>query len=161
MNRYAPHVYVIPEDDCDRQLANGFILHDQVKAQRIQVMQPAGGWHEVLKKFEIEYIKRLLEDPLGHVVMLIDFDDAYAVRRQRFEEAIPDGLKDRVFVIGVSHNPEELRRALGKSFEEIGKSLAHDCFGDTTILWHHDQLRHNDPDRQRLMAVVKPFLFPA
>ena len=30
---------------------------------------------------------------------------------------------------------------------------------DTTALWGHEQLNHNDPDRQRLVQTVKPFLF--
>lgn len=159
MNRYSPHVYVIPEDDCDRQLADGFVLHDQVKTPRIQVIPPAGGWREVLKKFQTEYIRRLREDPQGHVVLLIDFDGVYGTRRTEFEQAIPDDLKARVFVIGASHTPEELRKSLGRSFEQIGRDLADDCFARTENVWSDTHLRHNDPDRQRLLHVVRPILF--
>lgn len=69
MNRFAPHVYVIPEDDRDRQLADGFWQHDQVKTSRMKVVEPAGGWNEVLKKFQTEYINLLRQYPLGHVIM--------------------------------------------------------------------------------------------
>jgi len=159
MNRYLPHVYVLPEDDCDRQLADGFILHDQVKTPRIQVMPPAGGWREVLKEFQTAYVRRLREDPEGHVVLLIDFDGDYSNRREEFERTIPDDLKQRVSVIGASHTPEELRKAMGKSFEKIGKDLADDCFAGTEIVWNHPQLEHNGPDRERLINSVRGFLF--
>ncbi len=81
MNKYAKHVYVIPEDDCDRQLAVGFVDHFSVATNRVQVMPPAGGWSEVLDTFKTEYVRRLHDDPLGHVVLLIDFDGRYADRR--------------------------------------------------------------------------------
>jgi hypothetical protein len=51
MNRYTDHLYVIPEDDRDRQLAVGFRDHDQVKTSRMQLMPPAGGWWNVLATF--------------------------------------------------------------------------------------------------------------
>ena len=46
MNKYAPHVYIIPEDDRDRQIAEGFVNHHEVDDRRIQVMPPAGGWRQ-------------------------------------------------------------------------------------------------------------------
>ena len=159
MNCYKHHVYVIPEDDRDRQLANGFWQHDQVKTARMQVVDPAGGWQEVLKKFQTEYIRRLHADPLGHVVMLIDFDGQYPNRRATFASAVPSDLADRVFVIGTRQTPEDLRAALKRSFEQIGRDLAEDCFANTQTLWGHAQLEHNAPDCQRLIQIVKPFLF--
>jgi hypothetical protein len=159
MNRYAPHVYVIPEDDCDRQLADGFVLHDQVNVARIQVMPPAGGWQAVLMTFRGEYIRRLREDVQGHVVMLIDFDGHYIDRRAEFERAIPGDLKPRVFVIGAKLTPEHLKKELGRNFENIGTSLAEDCYAGIETIWSNEQLKHNDADRQRLVATVKPILF--
>jgi hypothetical protein len=159
MNKHQPHVYVIPEDDRDRQIADGFLLHDQVDTRRIQVMPPAGGWSYVLKTFQDEYVGHLRANPQGHVVLLIDFDGQYSDRRAEFEQAIPADLKPRVFVVGPRQTPELLRRELGVSFEQIGLSLADDCHADTEIVWGHDQLKHNDADRQRLVQVVKPILF--
>lgn len=161
MNKYAQHVYVIPEDCADEQLAIGFVIHDQVDDRRIQIMPPAGGWGNVLQTFQDEYIGRLRSYPLGHVVMLIDFDGQYDVRRGEFEQAIPADLKQRVFVVGSKTTPEILRRELGTSFEKIGLSLADDCHVGTEMVWDHDELRHNNPDRQRLVAIVKPILFSA
>ncbi len=142
MNRYVPHIYIIPEDDCDRQLANGFVKHDQVKDTRVKVMPPAGGWSFVLKIFEQEYVDMLRKDKHGqegYVVMLVDFDGNYVARRKDFEDSIPEDLKPRVFVVGAKETPETLRQELGKSFEQIGMQLADECFPEifpcgTTII---------------------------
>ena len=64
-----------------------------------------------------------------------------------------------MFVVGSKDKPETLKKALNISFEEIGKSLADDCDAGTTELWGHEQLQHNDAERQRLVQTVKPFLF--
>ena len=159
MNKYASHVYVIPEDDRDRQLADGFVLHHQVKDSRIQVVPPAGGWAKVLDTFRNEYIPRLRDYPKSHVVMLIDFDDQVEARTARFDKEIPEEFKARVFVIGSSDEPETLRKALGIGFEEIGKRLADDCAAGTAAYWGHEQLQHNDAERQRMVLSVRPFLF--
>lgn len=159
MNRYAPHVYIIPEDDRDRQLVDGFILHDQVKSQRVQVMPPSGGWHEVLKTFKAEYIHRLRDDQKGHVVMLIDFDGHYADRRKEFEDEIPDDLKQRVFVVGSKVTPEDLKNELANNYERIGLLLAEECFARIETTWNHEHLKHNEPDRLRMINVIKPILF--
>ena len=94
MNKYAPHVYVIPEDDADRQIADGFVLHPRVKDARIQVVPPAGGWSKVLKTFRDEYIPKLRNYPDTHVVMLIDFDDQVEKRKADFEQEIPADVQD-------------------------------------------------------------------
>ena len=44
-------------------------------------------------------------------------------------------------------------------YEEIGKSLANDCDAGTAEHWDHEQLKHNDAERHRLVQTVKPFLF--
>ena len=43
-NRSLPHVKVLPEDDANRQLANGFLQYPCVLARSIQVVEVAGGW---------------------------------------------------------------------------------------------------------------------
>lgn len=159
MNKYVDHIYVIPEDDANRQIADGFVLHHDVKTSRIQVMPLAGGWLHVLATFKVEYVQTLRNYPKTHVVMLIDFDDHVDERRLEFEQAIPGELKTRVFVIGSKHDPETLKRQLRRSFEDIGLSLANDCVAGTTELWDHEQLSHNDAERQRMVEHVKPFLF--
>jgi hypothetical protein len=44
VNKYKPHIYVLPEDDANRQIANGFLLHESVDSRSIQVMPTTGGW---------------------------------------------------------------------------------------------------------------------
>jgi hypothetical protein len=157
MNKYAPHVYVIPEDDADRQLADGFVLHHKVKTARIQVMPLARGWRNVLNTFQEEYVQTLRNYPQAHVVMLIDFDGRVDERRAEFELAIPDDLKVRVFVVGSKDRPETLKKALKISFEQIGESLANDCDAGNSEHWDHEELRHNEAER--MVQNVKPFLF--
>lgn len=160
MNKYAPHVYIIPEDDRNRQMAEGFTNHDQVLDRRIQVMPPAGGWSNVRRTFEEEYVQTLRKYPLAHVVMLIDFDGHFDERRKDFDMVIPADVRDRVFVIGSSKNPESLKKAMSISFEAMGRQLAEDCHAGTLQCWNHEQLVHNNSERERLVRIVKPFLFP-
>ena len=159
MNRYAPHVYVIPEDDANRQLADGFVLHHQVNHTRIQIVAPAGGWPRVLETFLDEYVPKLRVYPSAYVVMLIDFDDQIEQRRERFENEIPSDLRSRVFVVGPQQDPEALKKSLKMSYEQIGESLANDCDAETSENWEHAQLRHNETERRRMVEIIKPILF--
>jgi len=158
VNKFKPHVLIIPEDRRDEQIANGFLLHDQVK--NLDVERPAAGWSGVLEKFQIELVPYLNKYQEGRAILLIDFDDHYKDRRDRFDKAIPDDLKNRVFVLGVKETPEALKRSLGKDFETIGKELAESCYKDVDGLWTHDHLAHNNPDRVKLIQSVQRILFP-
>ena len=158
VNYYRPHVWLIPEDDADRQLANGFMNHDAVDDNRISVRAPAGGWSKVLDVFENEYVPRLRNYRDHHVVMLIDFDDVEG-RMTQFEQRIPDDVRSRVFVIGPKDEPEDLKRELGMTFEKIGRELAQNCLEGGYDLWQHPHIRHNNAELQRLVAAVRPILF--
>lgn len=159
MNKFIPHIFVIPEDEADREIADGFVNNERVDDRRIQVMPVARGWPNVLTTFEDEYIPRLRRYPLGHVVMLVDFDDQGGDRMARFQQVIPDDLRERVFVVGSSMNPEALKDALKLSAEEIGWQLAEDCALGGAGLWRHEQLQHNAGERERLATAVQAFLF--
>lgn len=159
VNKYQPHVFVIPEDRADEQIANGFVLHDQVKTRQIQILPSAGGWPSVLDKFRTEYIPHLRSFRDGHVVLLIDFDGHYERRRKAFDDEVPNDLKDRVFVVGAKETPEILRQALGETWERIGISLANDCYNGTVNVWANDHLKHNEPDRLRLVQSVRSIVF--
>ena len=159
VNKYKPHLYVIPEDDADRQIADGFVLHARVAARQVQVVEPAGGWSRVLDTFKEEYLP-LLQNPMTHVVMLIDFDGSPQERRAKFAAEIPDSVRERVFVIGPGMRPEDLRQALGiGGFEDVGRALADDCDGNQLNTWSHAQLQHNEEERLRLVHYVRAFLF--
>jgi hypothetical protein len=160
MNKYNPHLFIIPEDEADERIANGFIMHHGIKDSRQVFVTPvAGGWRHVLDVFKVEYVPWLRQYSRAHVILLIDFDGQFAQRRGEFEAAIPGELTDRVFVLGAQKEPETLKKALGMSLENIGRALAEDCANNTSVLWGHEQLQHNDGDRLRLVQSVKPFLF--
>jgi hypothetical protein len=158
VNPYRPHVIVLPEDDADSDIANGF--HIEIGSIRqMQVDPVAGGWTRVLDEFEEAHLPKMRKWHERRMVLLIDFDG----RPERFQQAtarIPQDLRDRVFVLGPANEPEDLKRAGLGSLEGIGKALANDCRADTYGVWEDQQLRHNIPEAQRLRQQVGPVLFP-
>lgn len=158
VNKYLPHILVLPEDEADSDIANGFLLHPQLDERAIQVLPYVGGWKVVVEKFTTNFIPTMRQYPSRWFVLLIDFDGEEG-RLNHIKQQIPDDVKDRVFVLGVLSNPEELRSSLGKNFEAIGESLSADCSDNTDGLWGHDLLRHNKTELERMISSVKPFLF--
>ncbi|MGD0776052.1 MAG: hypothetical protein ABSC05_24820 [Candidatus Solibacter sp.] len=156
INRHKPHVLVLPEDDANRQLANGFLLHPSLSTQ-IQVLEVAGGWTKVLDLFRSDHVHTMAAYPNRSMVLLIDLDGRQG-RLDQAKESIPDTLKDRVFVLGVWTEPEALKANLG-SYEKIGLAMAEDCREDTTATWGHELLRHNSGEMERLRQKVRPILF--
>ena len=87
MNKYAPHVYVIPEDD--RRSANRRRLRPPSPSERSANTGDAtslGAGLMCSRRFRDEYIQKLRDYPKAHVVMLIDFDDHVEQRRAEFEQ---------------------------------------------------------------------------
>lgn len=159
VNKYLPHVLVLPEDDANRQLANGFQLDQSLETRRIQVLPEARGWENVLNCFEAVHLQEMDRYPCRLMVLLIDFDG----RNERLDRAkaiIPERLKERVFVLGAWTEPEELRQNLG-SYETIGRAMAEDCRNNTEKTWTHRLLSHNASELDRLRTHVRPVLFPA
>ncbi|MGB6746143.1 MAG: hypothetical protein WBE38_21010 [Terracidiphilus sp.] len=159
-NNYLPHILVLPEDDADRQIANGFVLDESLHTRRIQVLEEAGGWTRVLDSFETDYIFGMESWPGRFMVLLIDFDGQEG-RLTQAKSRIPAHLAGRVFILGALTNPEDLRQSLGGSLEEIGKALAKDCREGTDTVWDHALLRHNSSEVERLRERVRPILFPS
>jgi hypothetical protein len=159
VNKYLPHVFVVPEDRANEEIAAGFVLHDQVKTRQIQILPCADGWPGALEQLRLEIIPYLHNHKHGYFVLAIDFDGDYHDRRQKFNAAVPPELRDRVFVIGARENPEQLKREVRLTYEEIGIALADDCFRETLETWAHDHLQHNEPDRERLAAAVRSIVF--
>lgn len=158
VNRYSPHVYVLPEDDANRQIANGFLLEPSLADSRIRVLEEAGGWRETLDRFCSIYAAEMDRFPARFMVLLIDFDG----RTDRLEAAknrIPEHLTNRVFILGALNEPEDLRQELG-SYETIGLALARDCCEGTEVFWAHGMLQHNAAEIVRLRTQVRPILFP-
>ena len=158
VNKYLPHVYVLPEDDANRQLANGFQLGDLSDYRRMQVLKEAGGWQEVVNCFKKEHVAEMDRNTKRFMVLLIDFDNKND-RLNSVRGEIPDRLKERVFVLGVWSEPEDLRPDFGSDYERIGGAMAKDCHDNTTLTWSHGLLRHNAGELERLRKNVRPILF--
>ena len=158
VNKYLPHVFVLPEDDANRQLANGFLLEPSLRNRKIQILEEAGGWQEVLNRFRTEHVPLMDRTPNRHMVLLIDFDG----REDRLgaaRAAIPSHLAEKVFVLGAWTNPEQLRQSLGRPYEAIGLEMAKDCLDERKTTWGHRLLGHNASEVERLRNQVRPILF--
>lgn len=157
VNRFQPHVLVLPEDDANRQLATGFVLEVQ-HDRRIQILPEAGGWSNVCETFVAEHVKGLRQYPRRFLILLLDFDDQ-SDRPAKVKEKVPEDLRDRVFLLGVKSEPEALRRAgLGK-FEDIGRRLGKECRDGVRDVWAHELLQQNSTEIDRLEQEVRGFLF--
>lgn len=159
VNRYRPHVLILPEDDANTNLSNGFIQHANLKTRAIQVLPQAGGWLEVLQAYLDEHVKSSMRYVDCHFVMLIDFDNHFPSRLQQFQNAIPAQYSNRTYVIGTIDEPEKLKTALHKSYEDIGQELAKECYEGTSNIWTHAMLVHNAMELQRLNQNVRGILF--
>lgn len=157
VNKYLPHVFVLPEDDANRQIANGFLLEPALIDRQIRILEEAGGWNEVLKRFDSVHADEMDRFPERLMVLLIDFDGNEG-RLEVAKNKIPQHLKDRVFILGTLNEPEDLKQDLG-SYEAIGLAMAKDCREETNAVWEHLQLRHNSTEIHRLRLHVRPILF--
>lgn len=156
-DKYQRCLLVLPEDDADRQIANGFRI-GCVNQRRIQVLREAGGWLKVFESFDEVHSAQMRRYSKRWMVLLIDFDNKER-RLEYVKSKIPADLADRVFVIGVFSNPEDLKNKTHMKFEEIGRELAKNCADNTLGLWEHELLIHNKPELERMISSVKPLLF--
>jgi hypothetical protein len=159
VNKYQPHVFVLPEDDAQPPIGERFLLDQSLLNRKIQVLQEAGGWTQVLEKFRSDHIVEMDRYRDRFMVLLIDFDGNQK-RLIKAKADIPQHLTDRVFILGVFSKPEALRQASLGSYETIGLKMAKDCREDTDRIWGHDLLRHNASELERLREHVRPILFP-
>lgn len=159
INEYRPHLFVLPEDDANRRIVNGFVLDSSCNFRAIQVLKVAGGWLKVVEIFKSDYLPGMRQFPERRIVLLMDFDGKPEERKKSVEREIPEDIKDRVFVLGVRSEPENLRNTIGKKLEAIGTALAKDCAENKQDFWMHELLKHNEPELNRLIEDVRPFLF--
>jgi len=153
-------VYLLPEDRANSEIATGFRLNVS-SDESIETLEEAGGWLSVLEIFRRDHIKGMKRFPARMLVLLLDFDQDEGRLAKALAE-IPDDLKNRVFVLGVWSEPEDLRRDLHISLEAIGQELAEACLADefVTSRWNHPLLNHNADELNRLRQHVRPILFP-
>ena len=157
VNKFQPHVLVLPEDDANRELANGFLLDPSLRVRNIQLLPEVGGWTKVIERFTLDHVAQMDRIPERRLVLLIDLDGDKD-RVTTAKAAIPERLSDRVFVLGVFTEPEDLRADLG-TYEKIGLGIAADCREGTDTTWGHKLLRHNEGELARLRQKVLPILF--
>lgn len=159
VNKAKPHVFVLPEDDANRQLANGFLLEvDFARQRQMRVLPVADGWVAVLEHFLADHVREMESNAEQSMVLLIDFDQQQE-RLQDLKAKIPIPLADRVFIVGSFSEPEALKSAGLGSYEKIGRALARDCREETDTTWGHELLRHNAGELARLREHVRPILF--
>lgn len=171
VNRHKKHLLVLPEDDANRQIANGFLLEPTLNYRAIQVLPCADGWGKVIEEFEKNYAPKMRQNQLMMMALVIDSDvekkgEVRSKNVNRFDDVrdrIPPDLKDRVFVLGSWIDPQKLKAAMNrKSLESIGESLAEDCAENNKNnngAWGHELLKHNEKELKRMVVTVKPFLF--
>jgi hypothetical protein len=158
VNKNRPHLMVLPEDDANRKLANGFHLQvDWNRYRQMQVLPPADGWNNVLNLFRSDHVREMERWPQRFMILLIDFDN-HNDRLTDAKAAIPEHLAERVFVLGVWSEPQRLK--LGP-YETVGAAMARDCREETNKTWGHELLRHNTGEIERLRERVRPILFEA
>ena len=155
VNKHQPHVFVLPEDDANRQVATGFVLD---LTRQIQVLPVAGGWMQVLERFLSDHALDMKRNLNRCMVLLMNFDGQER-RLDNAKDQIPEGLKERVFILGAWSEPENLRKAGLGSYEQIGLALARDCREGTDTTWRHELLKHNAGELARLRDQVRPILF--
>jgi hypothetical protein len=158
-NKYKAQVWVLPEDDANRQIAQGFTLEASVKERSVHLLPVAGGWTAIRDSFEHEYNSQLLQYPLFSMVLLVDFDDKGTGRLNEILSGVDAALKDRVFVLGAQDEPERLKPALRMTYEQIGRALAKECSDGTRSTWEHELLAHNRGELDRMVPRVRPILF--
>ena len=159
INRERPHLLVMPEDDDNRQIVNGFLIEASVNKRSLQVLPLAKGWDKAFDSVKEEYSTQMRKYPECRIVLLIDFDHDTG-RLEKNKHRIPADLSDRVFVIGVlSRKPKDLCKEIGMNLEKVGEELAKNCADNIPGLWDHGLLRHNKPELERMISSVKSFLF--
>lgn len=158
VNKHKPHVYILPEDDANRQIANGFRLGvDSHSARQLFVLPVAGGWIKVLENFKQDHRFEMMRFPDRLMILLIDLDG----NEQRLfdvKKDVPGELIDRVFFLSTLTKPEDLKPHFGH-LELIGTNLAQDCRDNTDGVWSHKLLKHNQTELDRLRECVRPILF--
>lgn len=162
INKYIPHIHVLPEDKANSEIANGFLLDSRLDIRAIKVLPLAGGWSKVVDQFRDVHVPLMNRYPERRIILLVDLDGRLN-RLTEIKNNIPDNLSGRVFILSALSEPERLKSALGMTPERIGKALAEDCVNDARTVWGHELLRHNETELDLMdgsSPTVREILFP-
>jgi len=158
-NKFKPHLYILLEDDANRQITNGFLKNPNINDFQVQVLPIAKGGGKVVEQFENNHIREMRRFSHRIMILLLDIDNNDK-KVDDVKNKIPPDLESRVFVLGVWSEPENLNTDLRhKGYEYIGTTLAKDCDNNTDELWGHELLKHNKPELERMGSVIKAILF--
>ena len=157
-NKFLDHFYILPEDGKNRQLANGYLLclSSPLDARQWQVLRAGNGWQRSVEWAQTELEPRLRQNPRAHLILLVDFD-SNNTRRDWIMKRFSADLHDRIFVLGVWTEPEELQGlgGLPHPCEKIGTELGKECLHHAnTHHWQNELLRHNQPELERFRQIM-------
>ena len=62
---------MVPEDDANRQIANGFIHNPALDSSVIQVLPPVGGWEKVVDEFVDVHVSEMRKYTLRTLFWLL------------------------------------------------------------------------------------------
>lgn len=153
-SKFLPHLVVVPEDDANRQLMNGFKQNLGVKSGQIQIEAVAKGWRNVPKYFLDNLASTMNRFDKRFVLLLVDFDGKGEGRFNEVVAQIPEKLRNRVFVIGTSIEPERFSKDEGRTLEELGQELARECLDGEVKIWGSDHLKHNLTELEQMKRVI-------
>lgn len=100
-NKYKPQVWVLPEDDANRQIAQGFLLETAVNERNIEILPVARGWPAIRDSFEQEYNGVLRAYPHCLMVLLVDFDNQGT---SRLREVLSNSTQLRLWQFDLKHH---------------------------------------------------------
>lgn len=158
-NKYTQHLIVIPEDQAIREIVNGFSTCLDANERQFYVYDLARGWErgkETLLELSKGYMR---EYPNSYAVLIVDFD-GNAHRGSEIKNQVPEEVRDRVFVVGVLNEPENLRNSTGMRFEQLGRQIAGGCKDSSIDFWERQELlAHNVDEIRRLSEAVRDLFF--
>jgi hypothetical protein len=158
-NKYTPHLIVIPEDQAVREIVNGFSTCLDANERQFSVYDLARGWErgkEILLDLSKGYMR---EYPHSYAILIVDFD-RNAHRGSEIKNQVPEGVRDRVFVVGVLNEPEDLKESTGMKFEELGRQIAGGCKDSSIDFWKGQELlAHNVDEIRRLSGAIRDLFF--
>lgn len=159
VNKYSEYVVILPEDDANRQIINGFLNVIGVNLNAIDVRAVAGGWKKALSLRIKPLIKELENNKNMSLLVVIDFDLQFEKRLKIFKEKLGNNLIDRAFLLGAISEPEKLKKEFNLPYEKIGRALAKSCLTNNFSIWENDLLKHNLPEIKRITSQIRSTLF--
>jgi hypothetical protein len=140
-------------------MVNGFSTLLEINERQFYVYDLARGWErgkETLLKLSKGYMR---EYPSSYALLIVDFD-RNAHRGSEIKNQIPEEVRDRVFVVGVLNEPENLKNSTGMKFEQLGLQIAEGCKDSNIDFWERQELlAHNVDEIRRLSKAVRNLFF--